>query len=66
MTVNCKLKGLAGAVKVILFIELYKINIFNEIKATLNMGRIVGKEPFLDTFVCFSPLYNIFITLTSY
>lgn len=61
-----EVKGPAGAVKVILVIQLIHVNIFNKIEATLNLGCIVGQGIFLDTFVRFFPSYYFFISLTSY
>jgi len=61
-----KVKGPAGAVKVVLVIQLIDVNIFNKIEDILNLGCVVGKGIFLDTFVCFFPSYYFFISLTSY
>lgn len=65
---DCQLevKGPAGAVKVVLIIQLIDVNIFNKIEATLNLACVVGKGIFLDTFVRFFCSYYFFISLTSY
>ncbi|KAG0640275.1 hypothetical protein HOY80DRAFT_1042247 [Tuber brumale] len=65
---DCQLwfEGSAGAVKVVLLFKLFEPNIFNEIKATLNVCRVVAGAIVLDTLACSSLPYHIFISLTSY
>ena len=64
---DCKLwlEGSAGAVKVVLLFKLFEANVFNEIKAKLTIGRIVGGVVDLKTIVCSSSPFHIFIALTS-
>ncbi|KAG0123170.1 hypothetical protein HOY82DRAFT_495419, partial [Tuber indicum] len=60
------LEGSAGAVKVIFLFKLFRPNIQNRIKATLNVCRVVSDEIVMDTYVCSSFPNLIFTSLTSY
>ena len=65
---DCKLwlEGSAGAVKVVLLFKLFEANVFNEIKAELTIGRMVGGIVDLKTIACSSPPCHLFISLKSY